>query len=58
MVGCQEKEAIIRCTLVTNNMTNPVPHVHRLGGDGNPNGTEGDHQDIPVSFAKNDWTAT
>ncbi|KAI9553838.1 hypothetical protein GHT06_019107 [Daphnia sinensis] len=55
--GCQEREAIIRCTLVTNS-PKPVPHVHRLGGEGNSNGNEGEFQEIVVSASKNDWIAT
>ena len=58
MEGCEEKEAIIRCTLVTNT-SNPDPHVHRLGGEGNASsGTEGEYQEIVVSASKNEWTAT
>ncbi|XP_046438641.1 nuclear factor NF-kappa-B p100 subunit-like [Daphnia pulex] len=58
--GCQDREAIIRCTLVTNS-SKPVPHVHRLGGEGNSNGNngnEGEYQEMIVSAGKNEWTAT
>ena len=54
--GCREPEAFIRCTLVANHAKTAIPHVHRLGGEGNPN--DGDHQDIPVSLGKNEWIAT
>lgn len=54
--GCREPEAIIRCTLVANHPKAAIPHVHRLGGESNPN--DGDHQDIPVSLAKNEWITT
>ena len=59
MEGCQDREAIIRCTLVTNS-SKPVPHVHRLGGEGNSNGNgnEGEYQEMIVSASKNEWTAT
>ncbi|XP_046440832.1 nuclear factor NF-kappa-B p105 subunit-like isoform X2 [Daphnia pulex] len=57
--GCPDREAIIRCTFVTNTSI-PVPHAHRLGGKENSNkdnGNEGEYQEIVVS-AKNEWTAT
>ena len=59
MEGCQDREATIRCTLVTNS-SKPVPHVHRLGGEGNSNGNtnEGEYQEIIVSANKNEWIAT
>lgn len=52
-----ESEAIVRCTLVTNNK-DPVPHVHKLGGDGQNVNNDGEYQDIVVSASKNDWMAT
>jgi len=68
--NCQEREAIIRCTLVTSFKEErgrvmgdkPVTHVHKLGGEGSSptggSGANGEYQDITVSTSRHEWVAT
>ena len=60
-MGYQEGEAIIRCSLVTNSPTYPIPHVHQLwlapdGTSGNLSNDE-QHEDVSI-YARDQWIAT